>query len=505
MSFPWEKELRDYQVTAGKWLSQGTFDDRGLPFRGKLLADGLGLGKTRQALAAIRYRKEEGLLDAPAVVVTTATARIDWAAEARRFWPELTVCQPGGASAAYQKKTESDADFLNRTEGPWQEALKTADTSKLLLVNYENLPRVTEFWKENGLLGDSIVVDEAHNLKRSTSQPARLVRSIAGASRMTMLLTATPIDNRAHELFNLLDLCGPGRFGSFHKFVNTYFLVSNSTWGPGEVHDLLRPDELREAYKAIYLRRTAQDVFTNLPARLRHMHLVDAPAAVRMSPAKINVLKKGSKLDEILRESVRYKMRAAADFILNNISGPVVAYTYKQEDAEKLAKMLEERGFSVVLSHGDIPVKKRTALIEEWKLGKFDHIVSTMDALRESATLVRSKNMVFVDLDWRFVKVLQCEGRIDPARQPINERAPVAYHYFLTRNGPDEVVAEALMYKIRESQKLLKDKLAGSFGEFLGPLAEEEDSLAKLGDEDLLSAFVERATARHERLMDLGL
>lgn len=515
MTYEWEKMLRDYQLVAAKWLSEAG-DDTG-EHRGRLLADGLGLGKTRQALAAVRYRYEAGVLDAPPIFVTTASARIDWVQEAKRFWPELRTTQPGGASAAYQRVGESDEEFLNRTEGPWRKALETSDPLTALVVNYENMDTVIKEVARLGTLLDVVVIDEAHNLKNTGSKYAKEARMFPVRSRL--LLTATPVDNYCEQVFNLLDMCGPGKFGSFSQFAKKFFHVVRGERGFGwEIGELLDPEGLRSLYAPIYMRRTANEVFKNMPARLRHLHRIDVPQSMRMSPAKLNTMiaeqrkrsmkgdtNGGSKLDQMLRDCVKHKLKAAVAHLKSHITGPCVLYAYRREDADRLHAMVLEAGFSAVLATGDVPVKARMQSIEEWKLGKFDHIVATMDALRESATLVRAKDMVFVDLDWRFVKVLQCEGRIDPARQPENERCPVNYHYFLTRDGPDEVVAEALLWKIQESQKLLKDSLAGSFGEFLGPLASEQEVVASMSEQDLLSAFVARATARHDRMVDLGL
>lgn len=508
MSYAWEGKLRDYQREGALWLSEAGDDESGR-FRGRLLADGLGLGKSRMALAAVRYRAERGKLDAPPIFVTTASARIDWVREAKVFWPELQMTQPGGAAAVYRRKGESEDDFFARTEGPWRKALETSDPNVGLVVNYENLDLVLGTSIPLGTLFDTIVIDEAHNLKNAKSKPASLVRRFPVRARM--LLSATPVDNYAEELFNLLDLCGPGLFGGFMTFAKRYFLVTVSEGGWGhDVQELIEPDKLKADYAPIYKRRTAGEVFKSMPARVRELHHVDVPEVVRMSPAKLNVMlsdpkAKGGRLDEMLRGCVRYKLKAAVDFLRHSVSGPAVLYAYKREDAAQLHELVEKAGFTAVLATGDVPVKRRMQLIEAWKEGKFDHIVATMDALRESATLVRAKTMLFVDLDWRFVKVLQCEGRIDPARQPEGERSPVSYHYFLTRDGPDEVVAEALLWKIRESQKLLSDPTAGSFGEFLGPLAGEEEVVAPMSEEQLLSAFVARATARQERFIDLGL
>ena len=80
-------ELRPYQRTGFTWLS--FLYQHGL---GGVLADEMGLGKTLQALALIcSAKRDAAAATAPFLVVAPTSVVTNWAAECRRFTPDLVV------------------------------------------------------------------------------------------------------------------------------------------------------------------------------------------------------------------------------------------------------------------------------------------------------------------------------------------------------------------------------------------------------------------------------
>ena len=63
---------------------------------------------------------------------------------------------------------------------------------------------------------DLVIVDEAHRLKNPRSASAILLKSLR--SRYLLLLTATPVENRLTDLFQLVSLVAPGLLGSAQQF-----------------------------------------------------------------------------------------------------------------------------------------------------------------------------------------------------------------------------------------------------------------------------------------------
>jgi SNF2 family DNA or RNA helicase len=306
-------------------------------------------------------------------------------------------------------------------------------------------------------------------------------------------------------LFNLIDLCHRGAFGSYWKFAEKFFQLHQGSRGFGqEVGDLLDKGVLDEAIKYLVMGRTASEVMGQMPARQRVLKLIEAPGAERISPAKLHLFKESTGIEAACRNAVRYKLAAAVQLVLD-IDKPVVLYTYRREDADKLSKLLTKAKVPNLVATGDSTTAKRDDIIQRWKMGEATALVCTMDAVRESATLVRADVMIFVDLSWLPGTMLQCEGRIDPARQPENERRPVTYYYLVTKDGPDEVVAESLVHKIEQASGIgSKNHIADSFGEFLTPL-DKRSKAEEISPAAMMNDLTARLVARANRLADLGM
>lgn len=500
MSAPdWKQRLRPYQLEAAEWLTQ-------LPFgtRGRILTDGLGTGKSFSGLASQRLRWERGLMDNPCgIVFAPGVALHDWRRTAEKLWPEAFV-HVLGTEATYQRRGESDEEFAARKHGGWQAALRGEKGPAVIIGDYAMAEKLDEFLTENNVLFDSLIIDEAHALKRASTKRAKVIKGLVARSRQTTLMTGTPVHNRPYDLYNLLTMCRPNHWGSLYTWAERYFNLRQGNNGIGTVIDeLLDKPRLIEDTRDFMLGRSATELMGQLPAAQRILKLVEVPGVARISPAKAAKLREGSALDAALRDAVKHKLGAAVELVLD-VDKPVVCYTYRREDASKLCKLLNKAGVTTTLATGDLTVSARDKAIERWKLGETTALVCTMDAVRESATLTRADVTVFVDLTWLPGTMLQCEGRTAPSRQPEGERRPVTYYYLVTRDGPDEVVAEALVEKLTAASGIgVKNPTADSFAEFLSPLDKRvkssEDAAALLED------LVARIDARANRLADLGM
>lgn len=495
----WKSKLRPYQLEAAEWLTE-------LPFgvRARILADGLGTGKSFSGLASQRRRYEKGKMDNPCgLVFAPGVALHDWRRTTEALWPEAFV-HVFGTEPTYQRRGESDEAFDERRNGPWRQALLGKKGPAVLIADYALAEKLDDFLTQNNVLIDSLIIDEAHALKRASTKRSKVIRGLVARCRQTTLLTGTPVHNRPYDLYNLLTMCRPNYWGSLYTWAGRYFNLRQGNNGIGTVIDeLLDKQRLIEDTRDYIMGRSAVELMGQLPQEQRVLKLVDVPGAARISPAKVARLKEGSDLDKALRSAVRHKLDAAVELALD-VDRPVVLYTYRREDAQTLAKKLTSVGITSTLATGDLSVTARDRAIERWKLGESTALVCTMDAVRESATLTRADVTIFVDLSWLPGTILQCEGRTAPSRQPVGSRRPVTYYYLVTRNGPDEVVAEAIVEKLSAAADIgAPNPKADALAETLKPLDRRvkstEDAKAMLVD------LVARLETRANRLVELGM
>ena len=183
-------QLRSYQAEALAWL--GFLDAVEL---GGCLALDMGLGKTPTVLAHVRRTMGDG----PALVVAPPAVVGNWAAEAQRFTPGLSVLVHHGASRA------SGTDL--------EQSISHAD---LVITTYGTAVRDIE--QLSGITWDRVVLDEAQAIKNPANETAQQLRRLNARTRLA--LTGTPVENGLGDLWSILDFVNPGLVGGRAAFIS---------------------------------------------------------------------------------------------------------------------------------------------------------------------------------------------------------------------------------------------------------------------------------------------
>jgi len=225
--------LRPYQLTGFNWLVY--LFEHGL---GGVLADDMGLGKTIQALALMCHTWEQGLTEAPFLVVAPTSVVGNWAAESRRFTPDLTPV------------TVSETEKRRGT--PLTELAAEAD---VVITSYA-LFRI-EYDQYAAIEWAGLFLDEAQFVKNRGSQAYRRARMLPAPYKVA--ITGTPIENNLMELWSLLSIAAPGLFPSPDRFTDHYRTPIEKK-ADGD-----RLAQLRRRVRPLMLRRTKDQVARDLP------------------------------------------------------------------------------------------------------------------------------------------------------------------------------------------------------------------------------------------------
>jgi superfamily II DNA or RNA helicase len=222
-------ELRPYQRAGLGWMQ--FLRDLNL---GGCLADDMGLGKTVQTLALLETLRASGT-DRPSLVVAPRSLLFNWAAEARKFAPQLRVLEHHGS--------DRSANFARFAR--YDLVLTTYATMRLDIEQFADI----DF--------EYVILDEAQAIKNATSQVAKASRQLRGRHRLA--LSGTPIENHLGDLWSLFEFLNPGLLGSSRSFARTFAGKS----APPE-----RREALARALRPLILRRTKEQVAPELPERI---------------------------------------------------------------------------------------------------------------------------------------------------------------------------------------------------------------------------------------------
>ena len=227
--------LRPYQLEGFHWLQ--LLWSHGL---GGILADDMGLGKTVQTLALICHARLAAPADPPFLVVAPTSVVSNWAVEAERFAPGLSVMTVEGSQA--------------RRRRPLGETVAGAD---VVVTSYTLLRIDVDSYAELPWAG--VVLDEAQfvkNYRAKTYQSARRLRS-----DFKLAITGTPLENNLMELWALLSITAPGLFPHPERFSEFYRRPIE------RAQDAQLMGRLRRRISPLMLRRTKEGVATELPPK----------------------------------------------------------------------------------------------------------------------------------------------------------------------------------------------------------------------------------------------
>ncbi len=244
-------ELRPYQKFGYDWLHflhEYNF--------GGCLADDMGVGKTIQTLAFLQslYEREPTL---PAtLLVMPRSLLFNWQREAERFTPTLKV-------------------YIQADQGRISEP-EAFGEQNLVLTTYGTMRRDIDLLRQYTF--HYAILDESQAIKNPFAETSKAARSLHAAHRL--VLTGTPVENSTTELWSQFAFLNPGLLGNFDYF-QTAFATQIERHQSDDTAQLLR----RMVYPFI-LRRTKDQVATDLPPRTERVLVSDMEPAQRKLYAK---------------------------------------------------------------------------------------------------------------------------------------------------------------------------------------------------------------------------
>lgn len=260
-------EPREYQKRGFHWLVWMRDMDLG-----GVLADDMGLGKTLQTLLLLSdtHADPDG---PPSLVVAPTSVVFNWAAEAKKFTPDLRI---------YVHHGSGRKDTLPTT------GVDIIVTSYALLRYDERLMTETRF--------RYVVLDEAQQIKNPDSQIAMICQRIQADHRLA--LTGTPMENTLVELWSIYQFLMPGFFGSKAAFANRY---ANAVQKQQDVGAL---EQLRRRIRPFILRRRKEEVATELPPRTEQVLYCELGPAQRKLYEQVKATFRDQVLDKVATTGV---------------------------------------------------------------------------------------------------------------------------------------------------------------------------------------------------------
>jgi SWI/SNF-related matrix-associated actin-dependent regulator 1 of chromatin subfamily A len=206
-----------------------------------LLADEPGLGKTAQAIRALKRLKESGEDVFPALIVCPNTLKTNWEREFDRWWPGVDVQVIKGSATQRRKAFEHEAQVYvinweslrthSRLESYGPIAL--AHCTECGGHDSKITPARCEVHKRelNNIPFKAVVADEIHRSKDPKSKQTRALWSASGKAEIRFALTGTPIANDVVDLWPILHWLDSKEWPSKTKWIDRYVNTFPNAFG----------------------------------------------------------------------------------------------------------------------------------------------------------------------------------------------------------------------------------------------------------------------------------
>jgi SWI/SNF-related matrix-associated actin-dependent regulator 1 of chromatin subfamily A len=480
--------------------------------RRALLADEPGLGKTAQAIRALKLLHDKGEDIFPALIVCPNTLKKNWKREFERWWPGIDVQVIKGTATQRRAQFEHPANVYVINWESLRTHSKLAPYGSIALARCANCgghdTRVTPTKCEvhqrelNMIDFKAVVADEMHRSKDPKSKQSRALWAASGNADVRFALTGTPIANNVVDMWAILHWISPEEWPSKTKWIDRMVNIMLNAFG-GMMVLGVKPHMEEEFYSAIHprmRRMLKQRVLPWLPEVLTdrrdiEMSVKQKKAYTQMRDNMIAMLseetaEEGSgdiivapnpltqtlrllqlassyadvHVDEvtgeekILLSEPSCKVDALMDDIDNGDFGDdsVAVCAVSRQLIELLSARMTKAGIEHGLITGAQDEDQRQKAIDDFQAGHIKWILFTAQAGGVGVTLTAARRLVMLQRPWSLVDYKQALDRVHRIGSEIHDSILITD--YVTEDSLEERVIQALDTKSDNFEQVVRDK-----------------------------------------------
>jgi non-specific serine/threonine protein kinase len=435
---------------------------------GGCLADDMGIGKTVSTLAFLQSLKER-TPDAPAsLIVMPRSLLFNWAREAAQFTPGLRVY-----THADQGRITEPAEFSRHD---------------LVLTTYGVMLRDLELLRSYTF--QYAILDESQAIKNPLAETSRAARTLKAAHRL--VLTGTPVENSASELWAQFAFLNPGLLGNLDYFREEFVTPIEKK------QDQDTATFLRKMVHPFMLRRTKEQVALDLPPRSEELLEVDMDAAQRklynktrdyyrdlllglidtegMSDARLKVLEGLLRLRQICNHPKLVEPRhrggsAKLEALLETLDTlraeghKALVFSQFVQMLTIVREQLDDR--KIPYAYLDGSTRKRQEVVDRFQESgpELPFFLISLKAGGVGLNLTAADYVIHVDPWWNPAVEMQATDRT----HRIGQTRPVFVYKLITRGTVEEKIVQ-----LQERKRALVEQLIAAEGGMLKALTRED-------------------------------
>jgi len=473
--------------------------------RRALLADEPGLGKTAQAIRALKAIQDSGEEVFPALIVCPNTLKKNWAREFARWWPGVKTQVIKGTASQRKKQFESGADVYIINWESLRSHSRLSGYGSIALVHCKACGGLNESVTEtrcevhprelNKIDFKAVVADEIHRSKDPKSKQSRALWSATGNAQIRFALTGTPIANNVVDLWSILHWLSPQDWPSKTKWIDRMIDIMLNAFGGMMVIGVkpMMQDEFYKSVNPVMRRMLKKVVLPHLPPVLNERRDVEMSpkqkkAYEQMRDTMIAELESGDALTapSILTQTTRLLQFASsyADMVIDESTGEMKAILSEPSckvDAlmddisngdfgddsvavcavsRQLIELLSAAMTKAKIPHGLITgaqnEDERQKAVDDFQEGRIKWILFTAQAGGVGITLTAARRLVMLQRPWSLVDHKQALDRVHRIGSEIHDS--ILIMDYVTEGTLEERVLQVLETKSDNFEQIVRDK-----------------------------------------------
>jgi len=473
--------------------------------RRALLADEPGLGKTAQAIRALKELQDRGEDVFPALIVCPNTLKKNWKREFERWWPGIDVEVIKGSATQRRKIFENEADVYVINWESLRSHSRLSGYGSIALAKCTECgghdDRVSENRCEvhirelNTIDFKAVVADEIHRSKEPKSKQTRALWAATGDADIRFALTGTPIANNVLDMWSILHWLSPDEWPSKTRWIDRMINTMMNAFG-GMMVLGVKPHMEQEFYAAVnprMRRMLKQKVLPWLPdmlferkdvemstkqkkaydqmrdlmiAELEDGESVTAPSPLTQTIRLLQFASSFAEMsvDETTGESKvtligpSCKVDAVMDDIKNGDFGDdsVAVCAVSRQLIDLLSAEMTKEKIPHGLITGAQNEDERQQAVDDFQAGKIKWILFTAQAGGVGITLTAARRLIMLQRPWSLVDHKQALDRVHRIGSEIHDSIMITD--YVTEGTIEERVIQVLETKADNFEQIVRDK-----------------------------------------------
>ena len=376
--------------------------------------------------------------------------------------------------------------------------------ANVITINYESLKSKLRIINDLIDSKTMLVFDEVHRIKGIGGQRAKAALGLSQAPRYRYVLTGTPIPNNFRDIYNFLHLMYPDEYSTFFA----WDLNELNKIDPKDVNRKLAPFFWRTNKKDLHVPKPEPDKIIKVEPSEKQKILANAIYENENSTLALFIrLLQASTNPELLKYNINYQELGLVDvdsynlnqnlhkiekenqssvenyktFSLEDIKTPkfdrgiklitdlvnegkkVLVWGMFVETMQKIKRCLDSKGIKVILVYGETPKKDREGLINEFRDGSAQVLISNPNTLGESISLHQTvHDAVYFEYNFNLTFMLQSRDRIN--RLGLQNDQYTRYYYLMSKGdvAHQGFIDERVYRRLKEKEQVMMNAIEGS-------------------------------------------